>query len=218
MEDRIEFNGNIFKVITSDKDRVITSDIIKISKKGESEQIYTFNIPSDDVYNIHKKIISIVFKVLQKRINPISNDFREYDNFINENSNELELFIADSDKFQKICREFKHPSFYGCVLIKNRKLYSYICKNSAIKESEITSYIKQFLDYFVIGKKRIKYLNNIITKWKQIIQIYNDYYIYCIKLNNNDIFIAILDSSIPIGKMMNISNNNIQYLREQNII
>lgn len=225
MEDRIEFNGNIFKVITSQSNGVVTSDIIKISKKGEEEHIYTFNISSNDLQNIHKKIISIIFKLLQKKINPTYKDFEEYDNFKSNNtsneSKDSELIVANNDKFEKICQEIKHPSIYGCCLIKDRVLYSYISQNSIITKSEIESYIIKFINMINIFDKNIaksNHLSSIIENWRQIIQSYDDYYIYCIKLDDKSLLITIIDASTPIGKIVNISNNYLEYIKKQNLI
>jgi len=222
MEDRIEFNGNIFKVITSESSGVITSDIVKISKKGEEEHIYTFNISSNDLQNIHKKIISIIFQVLQRKLNPTSKDFEEYDDFKSNNtsneSKDSELIVADNDKFEKICQEIKHPSLYGCCLIKDGVLYSCICQNSIITKSEIESYIINFINMFDKSIGKSNHLSSVVENWHQIIQSYDDYYIYCIKLDDKSLFVTIINASTPIGKVVNISNNYIEYIKKQNLI
>jgi len=224
MEDRIEFNGNIFKVITSLQNRRITSDIIKIPKKGKEEHIYTFDISSDDLQNIHKKIISIVFRVLQKNINPTTNDFQEYDEFKlqdksqdKDNSSNSELIVSNSDEFEKVCQEIKHPSLYGCCLIKDRVLYSCIC-NSIITKSEIESYTIKLLNIFDKNIDKSNHLSSVVENWNQILQFYDDYYIYCVKLDDKSLFITIINSLTPIGRVVSISNSYIKYIKKQNLI
>jgi len=214
MEDRIEFNGNIFKVITSESSGVITSDIVKVSKNNKEEIMYRFNIPTGQLSKIHTKVISILFKAIQKYKEPSKDVFKEFDDFQEQKSY---IRANNNEKFETVCKSMKQSSMYACYLLKENSLYSYIHKENQIDKDKIESYINSFLSIFDRENKNIKNIKKIFTNWRQIIESFDSYHIYYIKLDNG-ILITILKSSLNIGQVINITNSTVDYLKDKKII
>ena len=213
MEDRIEFNGNIFKVITSESSGVITSDIVKVSKNNKEEIMYRFNIPTGQLSKIHTKVISILFKVIQKYKEPSKDIFKEFDDFQKQKSYTI---ANDNKKFETVCKGMNQSSIYAYYLLQGNNFYRYISKENQIDKDKIELHINNFLSIFK-DNKEIKKIKNILKNWKQIIESFDNYHIYYTKLENG-ILITILKSSLNIGQVINVTNSTINYLKDKQII
>lgn len=213
VEDHVEFKGQRFRVVTqTSKDGKVHTKIVKLSDNEDDEAtIFSGSSIKDKLDNLQQKALSYLFKVLNKDSNPDEKSFEEFSKEIQEDksdsskkeiNNSIE-FIED-DSFSKICKDILSKNDIGCFFIEGDKALSYFneLKDFNYPKDEILEKLSSIIN-FVKKNRDIKHL---IGNWNFILYTESKFHIFASTIDNN-IFIILNDTSMPMGYILKTNEN-----------
>ena len=211
MEDRVEFEGKNFRILTKTRAKNRIETKIELERENGNEvlhqrnQVFKSKPKKEELMKFHNKALSLLFKILQKDSDPDATSFDEEDKEDNTSPQETglsgseELLASDNSEFSKICKELLSNKQIACFLSKDDELHSYINSESAAVNEDLILNISTTIDFI----KDNRHVEKLIGDWKLMLRSEKSFNLFASVIGRDDVLIIINDPLMPVGSMLN---------------
>ena len=216
MEDRVEFEGKNFTILT----RADGLDKIKTDIEAEEEngrrtlyrkiEKYEYKPKKEELMKIHNKALSLLFKILQKNDSPSPENFEEEEKKQKSGSesketleegtsgDSVDISKVENKEFDRICKESLSEKQMASFLLKNDEMYQYINNEKFAMSEDLILRISTTIDFI----KDNRNIEKLIGHWKLMVESNEHFNLFTSMIGDRDLLIIVNDPMIPIGTML----------------